>query len=67
MALIKDVPVFERVHMNLQAEAFNLANHPAWLLGNNSSSTTVESATFGTTSSLATGARRLELRANITF
>jgi hypothetical protein len=63
MALTKDVPVFERVHMNLQAEAFNLPNHPAWLLGN----TTVESATFGTTSSLAAGARRIELRANITF
>jgi hypothetical protein len=63
MALTKDFPVFERVHMNLQAEAFNLPNHPAWLLGN----TTVQSATFGTTSSLATGARRIELRANITF
>jgi len=63
MALTKDIPVFEKVHMNLQAEAFNLPNHPAWLLGN----TTVQSATFGTTSSLATGARRLELRANITF
>jgi len=63
MALTKDMPVFEHIHMNLQAEAFNLPNHPAWLLGN----TTVESATFGTTSSLAAGARRVELRANITF
>jgi hypothetical protein len=63
MALTKDFPVFEKVHMNLQAEAFNLPNHPAWLLGN----TTVQSATFGTTSTLATSARKLELRANITF
>jgi hypothetical protein len=63
MALTKDLPVFDRVHMNIQAEAFNLPNHPAWLLGN----TTVESSTFGTTSTLATAARKLELRANITF
>ena len=63
MALTKDVPVFDRVHMNLQALAFNLPNHPAWLLGN----TTVESSTFGTTGSLATSTRRIELRANITF
>jgi hypothetical protein len=63
MAVTKDVPIFEAVHINIQAEAFNLPNHPAWLLGN----TTVESSTFGTTGSLATGARQLELRANITF
>ena len=63
MSVTKDMPVFERVHMNLQAECINLPNHPAWLLGN----TTVESSTFGTTSSLATGPRQLELRANITF
>lgn len=63
MALTKDMPIFEAVHINLQAEAFNLPNHPAWLLGN----TTVQSSTFGTTSALASGARQLELRANITF
>lgn len=63
MALTKDMPIFEHIHMNLQAEAFNLPNHPAWLLGN----TTVQSSTFGTTSGLASGARQVELRANITF
>lgn len=63
MAVTKDMPVFERVHMNLQAEVINLPNHPEWLLGN----TTVQSSTFGTTGSLATGPRQVELRANITF
>jgi hypothetical protein len=63
MSVTKDVPVFEHIHMNLQAEAFNLPNHPAWLLGN----TSISSATFGTTGSVAAGARQLELRANITF
>ena len=63
MSVTKDVPVFEHIHMNIQAEAFNLPNHPAWLLGN----TSMTSATFGTTSSVATGARQLELRANVTF
>ena len=63
LALTKDVPVSERIHANLQCEAFNLPNHPAWLLGN----TTVQSSTFGTTGTLATASRRLEIRANITF
>jgi hypothetical protein len=63
MALTKDFPVFERVHMNLQGEFLNLPNHPAWGLGN----TTVNSATFGTTGSILRGARAIELRANITF
>ncbi len=69
MSVTKDVPIFERIHMNIQAEAFNLPNHPAWLVGNGnpSTSTNVSSSTFGTTNSLATGARQLELRANITF
>jgi len=63
MALTKDMPIFERVHMNLQAEFINLPNHPAWRLGN----TTVQSSTFGTTSTLANGPRQIELRGNITF
>jgi hypothetical protein len=69
MAVTKDMPVFERVHMNLQAEFINLPNHPAWLLGNGnpSTSTNVSSATFGTTNTLANGARQIELRANVTF
>ena len=46
MALTKDMPIFERVHMNIQAEFLNLPNHPAWLLGTTNVS---RAATFGTT------------------
>jgi carboxypeptidase family protein len=63
MALTKDMPLFERVHMNFQAEFLNLPNHPAWLLG----TTNVSSASFGTTASLANSPRRIELRGNIIF
>lgn len=63
LSATKDVPVFEAVHMNVQGIFLNAFNHPEWTGGNFST----QSSTFGTTSGIAQSARRIELRANITF
>jgi hypothetical protein len=62
MALSKLIPIKEGVAMNLQAEFNNVWNHPTW----GTPSGTLQSTSFGT-SSISTGARQIELRANITF
>ena len=72
MALSKVVPIGEKVRFSLQGEFLNVFNHPNW--GN--SGNFVNSAGFGTTgvlnftnvpSSINSGARVVELRANISF
>jgi hypothetical protein len=63
LSATKDLPIFEAVHINLQGIFLNAFNHPEWIGGGFST----QSATFGTTSSTAQAARRIELRANITF
>lgn len=63
LAATKDLPIFEAVHINLQAIFLNAFNHPSWIGGGYST----QSTSFGTTTSVAQGARRIELRGNITF
>lgn len=63
LSATKDIPVFEAVHVNVQGIFLNAFNHPEWIGGNFNT----QSATFGTTSSVAQQPRRIELRANITF
>ncbi len=63
LSATKDLPIFEAVHINLQGIFLNAFNHPEWIGG----SYNTQSATFGTTSTLAQAARRIELRANVTF
>ena len=63
LSATKDLPIFEAVHINLQGIFLNAFNHPEWIGGGYST----QSSTFGTTSGLAQGARRIELRGNITF
>jgi hypothetical protein len=63
LSATKDLPIFEAVHINLQGIFLNAFNHPEWIGGGFST----QSPTFGTTSSVAQGARRIELRGNITF
>jgi Carboxypeptidase regulatory-like domain len=63
LSATKDLPIFEAVHINLQGIFLNAFNHPEWTGGGFST----QSSTFGTTSGLAQGARRIELRGNITF
>lgn len=63
LAATKDIPVFEAVHVNIQGVFLNAFNHPEWIGGTFST----QSTTFGTTSTVAQAARRVELRANVTF
>ncbi len=63
LAATKDLPIFEAVHINLQLLGLNAFNHPEWIGGGFNT----QSNTFGTTSTVAQAARRIELRANVTF
>lgn len=62
MALSKLIPIKERYALSLQGEFINVWNHPTW----GTPSGSLQSTSFGT-SSISTGARQIELRANITF
>ncbi|HKD86096.1 MAG TPA: carboxypeptidase-like regulatory domain-containing protein [Terriglobales bacterium] len=62
MELSKLIPIRENVATNLQAAFINVWNHPTW----GTPSGTLQSTGFGT-SSIVTGARQIELRANFTF
>jgi carboxypeptidase family protein len=61
-SISKLIPIKERYALSLQGEFINVWNHPTW----GTPSGTLQSTSFGT-SSIATGARQIELRANITF
>lgn len=62
MALSKAIPIKEGIQTSIQGEFINVWNHPTW----GTPSGTVQSTSFGT-SSISTGARQIELRANVTF
>jgi hypothetical protein len=78
-ALIKEIPIHERVHFLFQAEFLNIFNHPTFLVGTSSFipgpsgtnlggiTSSIQSTTFGQNTSLANGARNIQLRAQITF
>jgi hypothetical protein len=66
LAMTKDLPIFEAVHINIQGLFLNAFNHPEWIFPSNGTLST-QSTTFGTTSTLAQAPRRIELRANVTF
>jgi len=63
LAATKDLPIFEAIHINLQAIFLNAFNHPEWIGGGFNT----QSTTFGTTSTQAQNPRRIELRGNLTF
>jgi hypothetical protein len=63
LAATKDLPIFEAIHINLQAIFLNAFNHPEWIGGGFNT----QSTTFGTTGTQAQAPRRIELRGNITF
>jgi hypothetical protein len=64
LAATKDLPIFEAVHINIQTIFLNAFNHPEWIVNGNFST---QSTIFGTTNTTAQGARRIELRGNVTF
>jgi hypothetical protein len=59
----KYVPIRESIRGNLQAQFLNVFNHPAFSLGGLGA----QSLTYGQSTGLITGARRIEIRANIEF
>ncbi len=68
MALLKEIPIKERLHFGFQVEALNILNHPVFSDVSSSSATTattvnITSTTFGQTNSVLVGARQLQLRA----
>jgi len=65
LSLTKLVPVYtDRVHLKLQGVFLNAFNHVSWTGMN----TSIQSTTFGTTSSIfGSGARQIEVRADLTF
>lgn len=62
MALSKAIPIKEGIQASIQGEFINVWNHPTW----GTPSGTIQSTSFGT-SSISTGARQIELRANFSF
>jgi len=65
LSLTKLVPVYtDRVNLKLQGVFLNAFNHVSWTGMNGS----IQSTTFGTTSSVfGSGARQIEIRADLTF
>lgn len=64
LALSKEVPIFERLHLGFQVEAINAFNHPVFSpISTSGYSVSVTSTTFGQTSSSLVGPRILQLRA----
>ena len=78
-ALQKEVPIHEKVHFVFQAEFLNVMNHPTFLVGTGSFipassgsnlggiTSSIQSTTFGQTTTTANGARNIQLRAQIVF
>ena len=62
-ALLKSVPIVERVNVTFRAEVQNLFNHPWFALPN----TTLGSGTFGQISSTYNNARAIQIGGRITF
>lgn len=63
LSINKSIPIRESVRMTLQGAFLNAFNHPTFGLG----SLSVQSITFGQTTAGYTGARNIELRANVEF
>ena len=60
-ALLKTVPITERVKFSFQVEAINTFNHPVLGVG----TTNIDSTAFGQTTSVRVGARNLQIRARL--
>ncbi|MGH9722341.1 MAG: hypothetical protein ACRD8O_19190, partial [Bryobacteraceae bacterium] len=58
MALLKVVPIKERLRFSFQVEALNVFNHPVLGVG----TANIDSSTFGQTTTTIVGARNLQIR-----
>lgn len=78
-SLLKEVSIHERVKVNFQAEFLNILNHPNFLVGTSGFipgpggtslggiNSSIQSTTFGQTTSLANGPRNIQLRLTVSF
>jgi hypothetical protein len=62
-SIIKSIPILERIHAELRAEAFNALNHPNF----SSPNTSPTSASFGYVTSTTSGARVVQLSARVAW
>lgn len=61
--MMKYFPIYERLRLQLRAEAFNLLNHPIFSAPN----TTVGSASFGTISGQANAPRSIQAAVKVVW
>jgi len=67
LALLKEVPITERIRFNLQIEAINAFNHPVLNVGGLGGGLSIDSTTFGQTSGTLVGPRNIQIRAHISW
>ena len=65
MALEKIVPIKERVKFAFQIEASNVFNHPVLNVGTTNGLLSIDSPSFGQTTSPLVPARSLQIRARV--
>jgi hypothetical protein len=63
MALLKTIPITERIRFTFQVETLNTFNHPVLNVG----TTTIDSTSFGQTTGTRVDPRNIQLRARIDF
>lgn len=69
IALLKAIPITERISLNVWAEFLNAFNHPAWNVGGNGNGNAfanIQSSTFAG-ASLANGPRNIQFRMQLAF
>lgn len=67
LALLKEIPIRERVKFNLQIEMLNAFNHPVLNVGGLGGTLSIDSTSFGQTTSTLVGPRNIQIRAHITW
>jgi hypothetical protein len=63
MTLAKEVPLVDRLHLKVGADAFNVFNHPVWAAPDS----TLEDPTFGQVLSTANEQRTMQIYGKLTF
>jgi len=67
LAILKEIPIRERVKFSLQIEMLNAFNHPVLNVGSLGGTISIDSTSFGQTTSTLVGPRNIQIRAHITW
>ncbi|HXF06774.1 MAG TPA: carboxypeptidase-like regulatory domain-containing protein [Blastocatellia bacterium] len=67
LALLKEIPLKERLKLSLQFEATNAFNHPVLNVGSLGGTLSIDSTSFGQTAGTLVGPRNIQIRAHITW